>query len=225
MRPLLATGTGYAARTTRAPSPSSPGGRTRRMTCHPTARALPVDRASGSRRARNRACCRARGLGTHRDWVHLEQDKGEYGTITQVPDGRTPYVGPDALRDGRETRRPSGRAFGDDLSAADKATLGTRHRRARRDLGGGAVCRRIRLSHTATLGWSLAKSRGLLAHRDRRRAGEGGAEQQGTLPGGPTGAKDCHGREPAPAWTAASSGSRPMTWAPRSHGCSTRANR
>ena len=68
----------------------------------------------------------------------------------KCPTARTPTSVPTPVMDAK-TKAAVDRAFGDDLSAADKATLGTRHRRAaRRDLGGGAVCPRIRLSHTAT---------------------------------------------------------------------------
>ena len=167
-------------RTTRAPSPSSPGGRTRRMTCHPTRSCFTCrPRPLAARRARrSKGLLSSQKLGTHRDWGCTRQDKGEYGTITQVPDGknptsvptpvmdaktRLPSTGPSATTCRRRTRRPWARAASSCF--------------ARRDLGGGAVCRRIRLSHTATR-MVDDKVRGLAAHRDRRRAGEGGAERQ-----------------------------------------------
>jgi len=160
-RPLLMTGTGYAAHN--ACAVTFVAGRQDPRSDLPPNPLVPYlsTEASGSE-----ASSSIKGLlSSQKAWYTpglgctLGKDKGEYGTITQVPDGKNPYTSvPTPVMDAK-TKAAVDRAFGDDLSAADKATLGTRGIVVLR--GGTLVAERYADgfdSRTPQLGWSMTKS-------------------------------------------------------------------
>ncbi len=160
-KPLLLTGTGYAAHN--ACAVVNVAGRSAPETDLPGNPLVPYLRTSpGNGSARTtilgvlagQSASYTPGFG-----CTLAESAPAYGAATQVSAGNNPFTnaaapGPDAALDAAVAA-----AFGDNLSAADKAALGTRAVVVVRD--GRIVAERYAAGFTATtpqLGWSMGKS-------------------------------------------------------------------
>ncbi|HQY98214.1 MAG TPA: serine hydrolase, partial [Phycicoccus sp.] len=89
----------------------------------------------------------------------VAKEKGEYGTVTAVPAGKNPYTSTPAPTMRPDVSEAIAKAFGDDLDEAGRKTLGTRAIVVLR--GGTLVGERYADGFDATtpqLGWSMTKS-------------------------------------------------------------------
>jgi CubicO group peptidase (beta-lactamase class C family) len=160
-RPLLLTGTGYAAHN--ACAVTKVAGRTNPEADLPPNPLVPYLRSSsddGSTRSTilgvlaGQTAWRAPGFG-----CTLGGDKPELGQATSIPAGANPFTAAATPTASGPGAAAVAHAFGDDLSAAARKTLGTRavvvvHK-------GALVAERYAPGFTATtpqLGWSMSKS-------------------------------------------------------------------
>jgi len=160
-RPLLLTGTGYAAHN--ACAVTKVAGRTNPAVDLPPNPLVPYLRESSSGDELTGSILGA--LAKQRAWFTpdfgctLAQDAPDFGNGSQVSDLANPFVRASVPPPSAAIAAALAQAFGDELPAADKATLGTRAVVVVQN--GKLVAERYADGFTATtpqLGWSMAKS-------------------------------------------------------------------
>jgi len=165
-RPLLLTGTGYAAHN--ACAVTFVAGRTDPDADLPPNPLVPYLRTSVEKLGTDGGVATTSVFGLlaeQKAWYTpglgcvIGKEKGEYGQVTAIPAGANPFTSAPTPTADADVQAAVDRAFGDDLDPAAKKALGTRGIVVAR--GGHLVAERYADGfdeHTPQLGWSMTKS-------------------------------------------------------------------